>query len=56
MIYTREKLEILADSINQKYFPERLKSAIRLDGYGVIFEITRTNQSRSEGFNPLQNS
>lgn len=36
MIYTREKLEILADSINQKYFPERLNSAIRIDGYDLL--------------------
>lgn len=36
MIYTREKLEELADSINKEYFPARLTSASPLDCYDLL--------------------
>ena len=36
MIYTKEKLEDLADSINKEYFPARLTSASPLDCYDLL--------------------
>ena len=36
MIYTKEKLEELADSINKEYFPARLTSASPLDCYDLL--------------------
>ena len=39
MIYTKDKLEDLADAVNRKYFPERLSSAIALDPYDLVDKI-----------------
>ena len=39
MIYTKDKLEDLADAVNRKYFPERLSSAIALDPYDLVDKL-----------------
>ena len=39
MIYTKDKLEVLADAVNRKYFPERLGSAIALDPYDLVDKL-----------------
>ena len=39
MIYTKDKLEALADAVNRKYFPERLSSAIALDPYDLVDKL-----------------
>ena len=39
MIYTREHLENLADSVNRDFFPERLTSPSVLDGYDLLEAI-----------------
>lgn len=39
MIYTKDKLEELADAVNRKYFPERLSSAIALDPYDLVDKL-----------------
>lgn len=39
MIYTREYLENLADSVNRDFFPERLTSPSVLDGYDLLEAI-----------------
>lgn len=38
-IYTRDYLENLADSINRKFFPERLMSPSVLDSYDLLEAI-----------------
>ncbi|MCR5149698.1 MAG: ImmA/IrrE family metallo-endopeptidase [Clostridiales bacterium] len=39
MIYTREYLENLADSVNRDFFPERLTTPSVLDGYDLLEAI-----------------
>lgn len=39
MIYTKDKLEDLADAVNRKYFPERLSSTIALDPYDLVDKL-----------------
>ncbi len=39
MIYTKQKLEELADSVNKEFFPERLEAAIPLDCYDLLEKL-----------------
>ena len=34
--YSRETLELMADDINRKYYPERLDSVLPLDPYDLL--------------------
>lgn len=36
MFYTREKLELMANELNQKYYPERLDKILPLDPYDLL--------------------
>ena len=48
MSYTKDKLEELADSINRKYFPERLSSAI--DKVGTFRQYREYNSQHLPTF------
>ena len=37
MYYSKEQLELMADDINNKFFPNRLTNAIALDPYDLIY-------------------
>lgn len=39
MIFNREELELMADNINEKYFPERLEKPIMLDPYDLLDKL-----------------
>ena len=36
MIYTKERLELLANSVNKKFFPHRLENVVPLDCYDLL--------------------
>lgn len=37
--YSRETLEIMADEINRKYYPDRLEKVIPLDHYDLLEKL-----------------